>query len=120
MVFETLVENGCKKTTNKTVLKFLLVISKWCRDFLTFIQTSRSCNWFLHLKSAEEMMLDFSSMNRMKYHRMWPVYIADIYDLQNRAPDVWAVFMREDFSCQKSDILGMAIGQNNADDSRIK
>ena len=50
----------------------------------------------------------------MKYHRMWPIYIADMYDLQDRAPDVWAVFMRGDFSCQKSDIPGIATGRDHA------
>ena len=55
-----------------------------------FIQALQPANWLLHLRSAERMVLDFFSMNWMKYHRMWPVYIADMYDLQHRAPDVWA------------------------------
>ena len=50
----------------------------------------------------------------MKYQRIWPVYIADMYNLQHQAPDVWAVFMRGDFGCQKSDILGTAIGWDHA------
>lgn len=58
-------------------------------------------------------MLDFRSMNRMKCHRMCRVYIVDIYDPQHRDPNVWAIFMRGDFSCQKTDIPGTAIGQDN-------
>ena len=52
-------------------------------------------------------------MNRMKCHRMCRVYIVDIYDPQHRDPNVWAIFMRGDFSCQKTDIPGTAIGQDN-------
>ena len=41
-------------------------------------------------------------------------------DLQHRAPDVWAVFMRGDFSCQKSNIPGTAIGQDHAAEQENK
>ena len=86
MEFET--ENGCKKRTNNSVLEFLLACIKMVKRLLNFIKLSWSCNWLLHFKSIEEMMLGFSSMNRMKYRRMWPVYITDMYDFQHRAPDL--------------------------------
>ena len=56
----------------------------------------------------------------MKYRRMWPVYIADMYDLQHRSPEVWAAHKRGDFSCQKSDIPGTAIGQDHAGEQENK
>ena len=56
----------------------------------------------------------------MKYRRMWPVYIADMYDLQHRSPEVWAAYKRGDFSCQKSDIPGTAIGQDHAGEQENK
>ena len=118
--FETLVENGCKKRKNHEVLQFLPVYVRMMKRLLNFIQASRSRDWVFDVKSAEEMMLDFSSMNQMKYHRMWPIYIADMYNLQHQAPDVWAVFMRGDFSCQKSSIPGMAIGQDHAAEQENK
>ena len=68
---------------------------------LTFVEASPAWNWLLDHKVAEEMMLDFSSMNRVKYCIMRPVYIVDMYNLHHRAPDVWAVFTRGIFSCQK-------------------
>ena len=115
MEFGTLVENGYKKSTNNEfLLEVLLVYIRMVKRLLNFIQASRSRNWSLHLKSSEEMMLNFSSMNRMKYRKMWPVYIADMYDLQHRAPAVWTVFMRGDLSCQKSDIPERAIGRDHA------
>ena len=48
------------------------------------------------------------------------LYIADMYDLQHRPPDVWAVFMRGDFSCQKSNIPGTAIGRDYAGEQENK
>ena len=98
MKFETLVKNGRKKRKNHEVLQFLLVYIRMVKRLLNFIQASRSPNWLVYLKSAKEMMLNFSSMNRMKHRIMWPVYIAGMYDLQHWAPDVWAIFMRGDFS----------------------
>ena len=50
----------------------------------------------------------------MKYCRMWPVYIADMYNFQHRASDVWTVFMTVDFGCQKFDIPGAAIAWDHA------
>ena len=47
-------------------------------------------------------MQDFPNMIQMKYHRMWPVYIAGIYNLEHRDADVWAIFMAVDFSYQKN------------------
>ena len=61
-------------------------------------------------------------MDSLKYRRKWPADVPDMYDLQHRDPDVWAVFMRGDFSCQKSDISGTAIGRDHASqqESKIK
>ena len=43
-----------------------------------------------------------------------------MYDLQHRLPDVWAVFMRGDFSCQKSNIPETTAGRDRADDQEKK
>ena len=42
------------------------------------------------------------------------VYIANIYNLQHRVPDIWAVFMKKDFNFQKPSVPGMAIGWDHA------
>ena len=78
-----------------------MVYIRMVKRLLNFIQASRSRKWLLHLRSTEEMMLDFSSMKRLKYNRMWSVYIADLHSLQHRGPDVWSVFMRGDFRMSK-------------------
>ena len=65
-------------------------------------------------------MLDFSDINLMKYVRIWPVYINDMYDLQHRAPDLWAVFLRGDLICQKSNIPRTVIEPDHALSKEIK
>lgn len=53
-------------------------------------------------------------MNRIKYRRMWAVYLADMVQLEKDEPDIWKSFMEGNFSCQKSDIQGTAIGRDHA------
>ena len=76
---------------------------------LNFIQASRSRNCLLHHKSAEKMLLDFSSMNRMRYRRVGPVFICTIFSIQLL---MYGVIY--DFSCQKSNTPGTAIGRDQA------
>ena len=63
-------------------------------------------------------MRDFASLGRIKYRRWWAVYIADMRHLQNSSdPEdkmVWDAFIAGDFSCQKSDTPGTAIGRDHA------
>ena len=76
----------------------------------TFIEASRTRNWFLHLSAAEE---------RIRYRRWRAVYTADMRPLQSSSdPEdkVWDAFMAGDFSCQKTDIPGTAIGRDHAGD----
>ena len=80
----------------------------------TFIEASRTRNWLLHLSAASELM----SLDRIKYRWWWAVYIADIRHLQSSSdPEdkkVSDAFMAGDFSCQKTDIPGTAIGRDHA------
>ena len=69
-----------------------------------FIEASSNRDWLLHLYSAEELMQDFIRMDRIKYRRMWAVYIADMINFETDEPDVWESFMQGNFSCQKSEI----------------
>ena len=59
-------------------------------------------------------------MNRIKYRRMWAVYIADMRSLETSSPEVWRAFMDGDFSIQKSDIPATAIGRDHAGEQQNK
>ena len=43
-----------------------------------------------------------------------------MYDLQHRAPDLWAVFMRGDLICQKSNIPRTVIEPDHANEQGNK
>ena len=64
-------------------------------------------------------MQDLVSMNRIKYRRMWAVYLADMVQLEKDEPDIWKSFIEGNFSCQKSDIQGTAIGRDHAGEQSV-
>ena len=53
-------------------------------------------------------------MDRIKYRRMWAVYIADMIKLETDEPNVWELFMQDYFNCQKSKIPGTALNRDQA------
>ena len=47
-------------------------------------------------------------------------YLVDMYDFSRQTPEVWAVFMRGDFSYQKSDIPETTIGPDHTGKQKRK
>ena len=76
-----------------TMYQFLTIYQCMAIRLLIFIEASRSRDWLLHLSSAQDMLKDLISMDRIKYRRMMAVYIADMKNLEKSSPDVWAAFM---------------------------
>ena len=70
------------------VYRFMMVYIRMAKILLTFIEASRSKDWLLHLSAAEDLMQDFTSMNRIKYRRMFAAYIADMRYLQTSDPGI--------------------------------
>ena len=83
--------------------RFFTVYCNMVKRLLEFIEASRTRNWRQHLSSAEALMQDFISMDRCKYRKCWMVYIADM-----------KYFLQGNFSVQKSNIVGTAIGCDHA------
>ena len=71
---------------------------------LIFIHASRSRNWELHLSSTEELVRDITSMDRIKYRRMLPVYLAEMYALKRTDPIVFEAFSDGEFAVQTNKI----------------
>ena len=46
-----------------------------------FIHASRARDWHLYLFAAEELCVDITSVDRLKYRRLLPVYIIDMKHL---------------------------------------
>ena len=59
-----------------------------------FIHVSRSCDAFLHLSALKEIISDIMSIDRIKYRRMLPIYLADMKQLEESGPEVWK-FMQD-------------------------
>ena len=52
-------------------------------------------------------------MDRIKYRRLWTVYISNMYAIRETDPEIWT-FLKEEFSVQKSLIPFTAIGADHA------
>lgn len=69
---------------------------------LTFIRAERLRDWKLHLECVKEMAKYFHGYDRPNYSRWLSVYIADMTNLQNDAPEVHKEFLDGNFSVQHS------------------
>ena len=59
-------------------------------------------------------MKDFTAMDRIKYRKAWLGYMTDMKSLEVENPEIWNYFMEGNFSVQKNDIPGVAIGCDHA------
>ena len=114
--FDNKLQHVISKSKGNKVFHYLMSFMRIVGRLFTFIEAPRTRNWFLHLSAAEELMKDFASLDRIKYRRWWAIYIADILQSSSDPEDkkVWDAFMAGDFSCQKTDIPGTAIGRDHA------
>ncbi|EDO42601.1 predicted protein [Nematostella vectensis] len=60
---------------------------------LCFIRAEREGSWNLHLNAVAEMAPFFFCMDRINYSRWIPVYLADMFFLQETAPEVHTEFV---------------------------
>lgn len=98
---------------NTLLNRFKQVISsqlfKFWDDYVTmvllllkFIRTERESNWKLHLEATTEMIPHFCSMDRVNYARWLPVYIMDMRQLPEKAPEVYNEFMNGNHAVSRS------------------
>ena len=82
-----------KQKTSSPQFKFWDSYIKMVLLLLRFIRAEREGNWKLQLETTAEMIPHFFSMDRTNYSRWLPVYIMDMYQLEETAPDVHHEFM---------------------------
>lgn len=90
---------------------------------LSFIAATRNADLELHLQAGEALSKLFIAMDRMKYKRLWPRYIADMHDLRTNHPQTWEELQAGNISVTKSHSLCVCWGrpcmrtpeQNNED-----
>ena len=56
---------------------------------LLFVAASRNADLNLHLQAGEALNKLFFAMDRIKYKRLWPRYIADMHALKSDHPETW-------------------------------
>ena len=74
----------------------------------------------MHLSSVKDMIPFITAMDRIKYRRLLPVYLADMKKLKDTDPVIWNYFEEGNFSVQKTDILGSALGIDHAGEQENK
>ena len=94
--------------------QFLRVYMRMVERFFQFIHATRARDWLLYLSAAEELCVDITSMDRLKYRRLLPVYIADMKHLDVFEPAVNNSFVEGEFCVKKNDTPFTAIGVDHA------
>ena len=81
---------------------------------LFFVAATRNADLELHLQAGEQLSKLFFAFDRIKYKRLWPRYIADMYDLRTRHPKTWEELQAGNIAVTKSDIPFVSIGADHA------
>ena len=71
---------------------------------LYLVAASRNANLHLHLQAGEALSKLFVAMDRLKYKRLWPHYIADMHALKTDHLDTWRELEQGSISVTKSTI----------------
>lgn len=69
---------------------------------LKFIRAEREGDWNLHLEATTEMIPHFFAMDRINYSRWLPVYIMDMQQLAEKAPNVHTEFIKGNHAISRS------------------
>ena len=81
---------------------------------LYFVAASRNADLHLHLEAGEALSKLFFAMNRIKYKRLWPRYIADMHALKIDHPETWSELEESNISVTKNAIPCVSIGADHA------
>lgn len=81
---------------------------------LSFIAATRNADLELHLQAGEALSKLFFAMDRIKYKRLWPRYIADMHDLKTNHPQTWEELRAGNISVTKSVIPFVSVGADHA------
>ena len=75
----------------------------------------------MHLSAVDQTISAIIAMDRIKYRRMLPVYLADMLQLEHDDPAIWKHFMEGNFSVKKkSKIPFIALGRDHAGEQQNK
>ncbi len=81
---------------------------------LLFVEASRNADLALHLQAGEALSKLFFALDRIKYKRLWPRYIADMHELKAKHPATWRELDNGNISVTKSEIPFVSVGADHA------
>ena len=84
------------------VLKFWNLYLRTAQTLLSLIRAERSGNWSLYIESLTSMLPMFYAYDRVNYSRWLPIYICDMVDLEENAPEVHKEFLLGKFSINRT------------------
>jgi hypothetical protein len=109
-LFQTWVTKRSQHAMFKSLMNYLHRVE----TILFFVAASRNTDLTLHLEAGEALSKLFFAFDRIKYKRLWPRYIADMYALKQNHPDTWQEFETENIAVTKNDIPFTSIGADHA------
>jgi len=75
------------KRSKNAMFKSMMNYLHRVETILFFVAAPRNADLVLHLEAGEGLSKIFFAMDRIKYKRLWPRYIADMYDLRTDHPN---------------------------------
>ena len=112
-VFQMLKEWENQKSSN-AMFKSLMNYLHRVEAILFFIEASRNADLTKHLEAGDGLGRLFFAFNRWKYKRLWPRYLADMYEIKTKYPATWQNLNDGNISVTKSEIPFVSIGADHA------
>ena len=92
MLFQTNVTKRLQEweeqKSEDAILRSLMNYFHRVETILYFIRASRDADLHLHLEAGEALGKLCFAMDKIKYKRLWPQYIADMYALKTDHPEI--------------------------------
>ena len=100
----------CSNAMFKSTTNYLHIVE----TIVFFVEASRNSGLVLHLQAGEALSKLFFALDRIKYKRLWPWYIADIQELKTSHPETRRELQNGNISVTKSEIPFVSIGADHA------
>ena len=92
----------CKANSDNPNFKLWSSYMSMFEILLDFIRAEREGNWNLHLEAFAAMLPWLTIYDHTNYAKWGPVYLAEMKNLENNAPEVYAEFMNGNFVVKRS------------------
>lgn len=113
-VLEAMVVFKERKEVSNPLFKFVMGYMHMISLIYTFIRATRDGIWELHLSSLDMLCKYFFALDKQKYARLVPLYLADMSALETTDPDIYEEFINGNFSVHKNIIPFCAVGVDHA------